>query len=295
MAVKKARKYAQDSAWSRIRELIQSLRSTPNLAGIPMRWSGTDPTGESFIRQHLIRHSLVFLDAPPDLPVEPDAHPSFDNLSIEQRKPVAGILNLTEWYNIYAADYIETVFRDAVRNRRDEIYLTDNNSSVIILANYWLDGDTLAFYQQDLVLATQFELSWLTHLRFLAFYLRSAPETVNALALNNADSREALSFVLDVQNAVLNSSHDHPAEPLVVHGFTRRFLGQIADQRGTTDSLEELDSYISRIARAIELRTGLDLSEKNFGVASKILSATLFVLIFTILALVATVVIAIVQ
>jgi hypothetical protein len=293
IAMKQAKRDASELAWIRIREVLQVLRQRDRLfAGLDVTWSDTAETAESFIRQHLVKHALVFLDAPPGLRADTppglrtDAEPqlynqSLDDLGYSVKAAIAGVLNLTQWFDIYARAYPDSVFADAVRNRRDEIYLTDNDSSVIVLADYWSEGDTLGYYQADLVLATQFELARLTHLRYLAYYLRNAPEAEEALSLRDDGGREALGFVLDVQNAVLRSNYDHPAEALIQHGFTRRFLSQVGAQRGTKASLDELESYIEKILRAIELRTGLELSEKNYGVASRTLIVTWILMVLT--------------
>jgi hypothetical protein len=217
----------------------------------------------------------------------------FDNLPDHEKKPMVGILNLTEWFRIYSNDYVRNVFEHVVRNRQDEIYLTDNDCSVVALADYWSPGDPLLFYQLDLILATLFELSRLTHLRYLAYYLRSAPEALGALTLNSESGRMALSFVLDVERVVAGSSYDHPAEALIQHGFTRRFLKQIVIQRGTRSSLEELDAFVERVARALELRTGLDLSEMDVGISRRIWVVTVGAFLVAIIGVIVAIVIGI--
>jgi hypothetical protein len=166
-AVKSAREQAANDAWTALREMLTNLAQHPP-EGLAWRWSGTEPTHEAFLRQHLLSHTMIFMDSLPGESVPVYAHPSFDHMNVRERNAVVGILNLTEWYEYYSECYSERVFGTAVRNRVDEIYVTDNDASVIILANYWLEGDPLEEYQCDLVLATQFELARLTHLRFLA-------------------------------------------------------------------------------------------------------------------------------
>lgn len=273
-ACKEARLQASDEAWSRIRSLLTGLSGQRAFAALPTHWLDTSETAEAFVRQHVIKHAILFLQSPPGIQPGSPHNGRLDKLSTDERKPIVGLLNLTEWYSIYADHYIETVFKNVVQNRRDEIYLTDNDASVVICAKYWDDGDPLRYYLHDIVLASQFELSRLSHLRYLAYYMRVAPEAQGALALDQSDGRSALSFALEVQQVVQRSSYDHPAEVLIQHGFTRRFLAQIGSQRFTKASSDELDSYIVRIARAVELKSGLDLSEKNFGVARSTLVVT---------------------
>jgi hypothetical protein len=264
VALRRARHDASRSAWTRIRDMLEILGRDGMLGDVAVKWSGITGNAETFIRQHLVRHTLIFLDSPPGPSAEPSKEMSFDDLESDVKACIADVLNLTQWFDIYAGDYPKAVFQDAVRNRKDEIYLTDNDCSVIILPSLWDPADTLRYYQLDLVLATQFELARLTHLRYLAYYLRTAPGADDALTLGDDDGgRESLAFVLDIQNAVLRSNYDHPAEALIQHGFTRRFLSQVGAQRGTRGSLEELESYIDKILRAIELRTGIELSERT--------------------------------
>jgi hypothetical protein len=284
VATKAARSEAGKGAWSQLREMLQSLSPRHPIAGIDVEWASTDETVETFVRQHLIRHTMIFLDAPPG--GRDGDHGWLDIKSPGVQMPVAGLMNLTQWYDIYAIDYVESVFANIVRNRRDEVYLTDNDCSIIILADYWKPRDTLEYYREDLLLATQFEISRLTHLRYLAYYLRCAPETHAALSSRGSNKRSALSFVLDVQKARLDSSYDHPAESLIQHGFTRRFLLHIGAQRGTAAAAEELDDRIARIARAIELRSGLDIASKTYITSVFLVIATLLLIVATVVLIV---------
>lgn len=280
-AVKEARRLATRDAWERISGILRYLQENHAcISDVSVEWSRTDASEESFIRQHLITHSIIFMDSLPGRE-RSSGQPSFDELSSDEIKPIAGVLNLTEWFELYAAQYVNGVFDRFVRNRQDEIYVTDNDASLVILKNYWTEGDTLENYQRDLVLAVHFELSRLTYLRYLAFYMRHAPVAKAALTLSDSTGRSALAFVLRMQRIVDGSGYDHPAEALVRHGFTRRFLAQLAHERGTVASLSELDRHISGISGALELRTGLDLSEQGVRAARGTLIATWLVIFLT--------------
>jgi hypothetical protein len=102
--------------------------------------------------------------------------------------------------------------------------------------------------------------------------------------VRDTPGRASLDFIIKVRKVVQDSGYDHPAESLIQHGFTRRFLAVVAAERGSMDSLRELDTFIGSVMRTLELRSGLDLSEKNFGAARGTLIATYVILVLTFIA-----------
>jgi hypothetical protein len=116
VACKKARTEALDDAWTQIRSILLSLPSDPEFSSTSVKLRETDATAETFIRQHLIRHSMLFLESVPGLPVEESV--SFDGLSDCEKKPMVGVLNLTEWYKRYSNDYVRSVFEHVVKESR---------------------------------------------------------------------------------------------------------------------------------------------------------------------------------
>ena len=285
-ACKKARELQDDEIWGLLDGLLRDL---PKVTGIgSVDWRVPDETTKAFLQQHTLRHAVVFMESLPGSGANDGSQDgvaeqfiNFDLVESDSLKSIVGILNLTQWYDVYSSDYVSRVVNEAVRNRQDELYLTDHDSSVIVLAGFWKPADPLKYYKEDLILAIQFELCRLGHLRYLAYYMRTDALASLHARTHQDNGREALGFVLDIQRAISLSSYDRPAEPLIRHGFTRRFLSQISRERGTQDSLEELSDNVRQITRATDLRTGFELTDQSVRISRRSLFLNVLVLFVT--------------
>ena len=72
---------------------------------------------------------------------------------------IPGILNKSSWFEKYGRRYIRKIKHKNIGYRKDEVYITDKDSSLVILSDYWDDEKPLKEYIKDLMLATEMQLS----------------------------------------------------------------------------------------------------------------------------------------
>lgn len=255
-------------AETRFTEFLSSAGSSQHkVAGIEVGWREVDENAKSVIKQKTLQHSLIFLEAAPgQYPTNKDA-PVLDVSDPEVQIPTAALLNSTWWHRDYDEGYVSKVFKNALRNRRDEVYLSDEKRSVVVLADFWKPGNSLEFYMDDLVLATSFELARISHVNYLSHYLNVAAPRVSVSKGTEADRRQALEFVQTMQDAVGLSGYDEPTESLVVHGFTQRFLALLASERKTDDSIKNMTILTDKIAQNVQIQATMSVAEKNLATA----------------------------
>lgn len=237
-----------------IEDFCMTLEKGPaNAWNLKPKWSESINDLKQLIATELVCHSTFLLESLPGEAVQ--AVPTnYDELSESQTQALYGVLNQTDWLDqVTRSESIQSRF---IRNRKDELFITDGDTSLVVLAGFWSDGDTLkTFYLKDLLVSIQFELARLAHLRYLAFLMHSNAAT-DALALRGNNAK-ALKFVTTLLQAVRGSDYNRPAAPLINHGFTRRVLTQIAEQRGTALAVSELESFSSRVRELVALRAGM--------------------------------------
>ena len=289
------RNETRDMAWQHLRDKVLTWPSDtrPMVREVGVKWLPAHSADtKEFVSQHLVHHMVVLLERLPggvDFETNDEGNPSGLKAGSLSAMAVAGLVNLTVWYDLYSRTYVDQVLTRALRNRNDEIYLTDSHATLIVLAHFWSAEDPLQYYERDILLATLFELTLLTHLRYQAYFMR-----VVVLDRELRDDyktrsrRDSLSSVLQMQRILLRSAYEHPAERLIRHNFTRRFLAQLRVERGVDAAAGELKSQIEEVSRAVQLGSGLELEDAAIRVARWTLVLTFVAALIAAVAIVIT-------
>jgi hypothetical protein len=224
------------------------------------RKAGAETT--AVIRDSLVEHAVYFMEATPGFePVHDDG--ILDPNDLRLHKSIAYALDTNQLKDRYDYSYTNELITRASRWREDELYVTEHRRSLIILADYWIAGDSLVHYMEDLVLAAAFELAKITHVRFLARYLEHAAPRFDVGTKKPSKHRDAIRFVEIMQEAVYHSSYDDPTENLISHKFTARFLAGISRERNTAHSIQNTANRTETIAQRIQLQTTMAIAERT--------------------------------
>jgi len=207
----------------------------------------------STIRTSSVQHSCIFLEG-----LEKTEEGEFD---INTQRFLLGMLNRTSWYKRYSERYIAETFEKDVGYRKDEIYLTDKDSTLILLKDYWDKRKPLRFYMDDLMLAIQLQVAKQAYLNFFLRYMQSSKYSQKMLIDPSGD--EAAELVLRARNILTLLQESTDIDSLVVHGFTRKFLERLVIELKIDKYLALIESRIANISDAIQLKSARDINEQN--------------------------------
>ncbi len=239
-----------------IREILQEWQSPSHkFQELNLTLRPLDDETNTVIKTSSVKHSCVFLEEVVN--IETGEAISAENL--QNRYFLLGILNKANWYNKYGDKYIDDVFGKNVGYRKDEIYLTDKDSTLVLLSDYWDPDKSLQYYVYDLVLAIQIQLAKLAFLDFFLRHIQTDPYSKKALI--NPSSKEAIKLVLGARNIITILQEATDIDSLIVHGFTRRFIKQLVKERNVLGYLELIERRVANISSAIELKSSIDIGK----------------------------------
>ncbi|MFD0363161.1 hypothetical protein ACFQZZ_17080 [Nocardia sp. GCM10030253] len=201
---------------------------------------------------------------------------------------LAGIFNETPWFASYGDRHRELVESQALGYRHDELFLVGRKSTLIVCERIWSTGDSLHLYFEDLVVLVQHYLSCRAHLRQLLMATRSRL-SVDQLAGRPAQriAHDVLALRLSLMTVQLALDQ----HTMINQGFTRTLAERLRLELGIETSVRMVDDWLST-SEAIGLRESINAAEQSSALATRnnILQTTAVIL--AIVALGATVVIA---
>ena len=207
------------------------------------------------ISKSSIKHSCIFLEGLSSISEEQE------DFSESIKRSLLGILNKTSWYKKYSNKYLDEAFEKNVGYRKDEIYLTDKNATLVLLKDYWEDENPLRFYMDDLILAIQMQVAKQAYLNFFLQYIQS--NSYSQRALEDPASEDAVKLVLQSRNILTLLQESTDIDSLIVHGFTRKFLERLVDELKIGKYLTLIRSRIDNISDAIQLKSAYETSKQS--------------------------------
>jgi hypothetical protein len=234
-----------------------------------------DGETDGLIRTSSVKHSCIFIEG-----VRNNETSNFVSIKdLQSKYQLLGILNTSVWYTNYGERYIEKVFEKNVGYREDEIYVTDKDSSLILLADYWDPNKSLQYYVYDLVLATEIQIAKLSYLNFILNYMQEDPDSREALT--NITGEKAINIVLQTRKILTLTQESLDINTLILHGFTRSFISRLNEEIDIGNRLESINRRIENISSAIQLKSSIDIGEQGISLNKNSLNWAIIVAIVT--------------
>lgn len=196
------------------------------------------------------------------------------------KKNVFGLLNQPKWYKKYGKEYINKAFDKNVGYRTDELYITDNNCTLIILQDYWDQSKPLKYYRRDLVLLIEYILSRISILDYLNSIIHDSEISKGGSIVND----DVESIVL-IRNILFALEESLDVATLVKHGFTRKFLEQLKVERYIKNQIDSVGRFIENLDRAVTLKANFNIAKTSNKFARISFWVALVLLFLSILAL----------
>jgi len=214
---------------------------------------------DSFVKSSTVKHEFIFVEKLVDK--SDDDRTPLCVEKITEQYLLLGLLNKAMWYKLYSEKYIKGVFSKNVGYRKDEIYLTDKNSTLVLLSDYWSDNNPLRYYIDDIVLAAQMQVTKIAYLAFFHKYLRLASSSKDVL--KDHSTKQAVKLVIRSRSIITLVREIMEIDTLITHGFTRRFVHQLIDERHISQQLEIIDKRIENINNSVNLQTTVAIARAN--------------------------------
>jgi len=224
-----------------------------------LRIKASEDIDELSIKSSTVRHEFIFVERLVDK--KGDNKKPVRVEDITKQYLLLGLLNKAKWYKLYSEKYIEGVFLKNVGYRKDEIYLTDKNSTLVLLSDYWSDNNPLRYYIDDIVLAAQMQVTKIAYLAFFHEYLRLA--SASKPVLKDHSAQQAIDLVIRSRNVITLVREVMEIDTLITHGFTRRFVHQLIDEKNISQQLEIIDKRIENINNSVNLQTTIAIAKTN--------------------------------
>jgi len=165
----------------------------------------------------------------------------------EALRSVSGILNRAEWFSNYCDQYVNELKEKFIAYQRDEFFITDRNSSLILFPQFYSDQLHKKQFVENVVFGAHFLLSWEAFGRYIGSSLAS---------YNNSQDAAGLDPTLEELTRDISESHEKLASlkdalavgAMVDHGFTTRVLTQFLRER-------DLSARVDAISRKLETKT----------------------------------------
>lgn len=224
------------------------------VAGQPLRFTPVDQNADAKVRAGTVKHSCLFLEGFK----ENGARLAITDSTT--KRVLLGVLNRAAWYEKYGDDYLDQAFGKNVGYRNDEVYLTDKDASLVLLADFWTTP-SLNYYSYDLVLSIGLQISRFAHLTFMLQYMQDNPDSRKAL--QDLGSDRAVDLVLEARGVMTLVHEAGEVDSLVLHGFTRRFMKQLGEERNIAGIVKSIERRIENINNAIDLKSAVDLGKHS--------------------------------
>ena len=177
-----------------------------------------------------------------------------DLIDLKKDSAIPGILNRAPWYSKYGDGYIKYIFDKNLGYRKDEIYITDRSSTIVLLSDYWDEELTIKYYLYDLRLALELEISKYSFLVFNLFFLNSSLEYEEALS--SPTTNKSIKFFKLIRGVLLKCQDTINNDAIIIHGFTRKFTRKVSNELG-------LDCLVQEIERRIDYLNSIVLYESS--------------------------------
>lgn len=188
---------------------------------------------------------------------------------------LSGILNQSSWFKLYSKQEIENAKNKNIGYKTDEIFLTDSHTSLIVLRNYW-DSRQLELYIENLVLLIELVVAKLPFLDYL-----TGNVTYEGLGSSKTDE------IIAVKELAGKVGESLDLDQLVLHGFTKKFLNQLCEERNINRYLKKLENKLQSVTDASQLAWQNKVANDGLKINSNALKvATVAILLTLILGLV---------
>jgi len=159
-----------------------------------------------------------------------------------------GILNQADWYGQYRSEHLENVLKKDIGYRRDEIYVTDSTSSLIVNHSYWEQDSALPYYISNVLLLMELIVSKLSFLDYLIGAASLSPSHAIRSDKDEADQ------IANLKELEARTREGLDLNQLVQHGFTKKFLSQLCRERDLHNLFSNLSDKIRAVYDAALLR-----------------------------------------
>lgn len=260
--------------WSQPKSCLSKLEVTA--------LSDFDSLGET-LRTASMQHLAIFIEGFIDkdgelLPTETD-----DAIRNQVGKELLGILNKADWYEKYSKAFVEDTFRKNVGYRRDEIYITDKNVTLVYLKDYWVPGNALELYMPGLVLVIAMQIACHAFLHFFQTHIQK--KTISPLRSRsstwNEEELDSVDLILKSRNILQLAEEALDVSSMISHGFARRVARQLMDERHVHQYLERIRSRTTNLSDAIALKTSVSMAKRGIDVSRIQVNIALGALVFT--------------
>jgi len=281
-----------------IKSIVRTWTSESHLFQQILKLSLRDPkTLDNTLLRSTVKHSCILLENLNGL--HNKTSETFDSESLDEatQRLLLGILNRTNWYTKYSKRYITETFMKNVGYRKDEIYLTDKNSTLILLEEYWKSGNPIRWYMEDLILAIQLQIAKQAYLEFFLRYMQSNSYSQKILGDLSSDdagkssddvvksSDDAVKLVLQARNILILLQESTDINSLIIHGFTRKFLEKLVIELKMENYLTLIKSRIANIDDAVQLKSARDIGKQSIILDKWNVQITRYGLVIAIVAL----------
>jgi hypothetical protein len=200
---------------------------------------------------------------------------------------LAGILNEATWYDRYDPVYCDQVANKQFGYRRDEIYVIDRRTTVIVADRCWRN-DPMAFFRQDIHLVVIHHIAAIALvMQQLAFFRDAYNE---ARLIEAQEPFHVLPLVLAARSnlTLLHESLDFGS--LVRHGFTRLFARHLRQEMEFERALEALTQRVDAMGESIMLKSSVQSAQASLARASRNNMLQTLAVILALIALILTIV-----
>ncbi len=207
-------------------------------------------------------HTLVVIEGFID---GADLRSTVDRDRVVESVELVGILNQAPWYRSYARDYCATIKNKQLGRRADDIYITDQRTTVVVSSQYWNPADTIRLYRLYLLRTVEHHVA---RLALLTQQLSFHREHEELRSLEVKEPFRALPLVLACRAnlTLLNESLDFSR--LARHGFTRRIAEELRAEMGITEALEAIRNRVADMSAAIDLKSSVTSARVSLARAS---------------------------
>lgn len=195
---------------------------------------------------------------------------------------VAGILNLSPWYQDYHPEYLERLGRKEFGYRASELYLTDKDSTVAVRSDFLEPDSALNLYMGNVLQAVEYHLGIQALLRGQLQYARS----LYSLDLGQLPANDLVQKV-QVSRAILSGAFESlNYSVMVLHGFTRRLLRSLDDGAELGRVLKDIERRVENVNDSVALFSSASASQLSSQLQTLSNRISLATAILTVIAVV---------
>lgn len=172
-------------------------------------------------------------------------------------KVVAGVLNLSEWFNDYHTEYLNHLGQKEFGYRQSELYITDKDSTLAVRQDFFDRDSSLHLYMGNILQAVEYQLGIQALLHGQLQYAR-ALYSLNGDGSRGAASVEGVKFSRSILSGIYESLN---YSVMVLHGFTRRLLSRLDHESEIRFILSDIERRIENVNDSVTLTSSVDQSD----------------------------------